>query len=577
MSLIIKTLWVAALFATCAYGATPIIEAKPVREWHAGAMVAAANPLAVDAGIEILKAGGSAVDAAIAIQAVLGLVEPQSSGLGGGSFMLYYDAASGDVISYDGRESAPKGASADMFLDAGGQPLSFLDAVQSGRSVGVPGTVAMLALAHGEHGRLPWPRSWQRSKILAEQGFQVSPRLNMQIIQMLGRGIPSADFIKYFTTDGHQALPIGFVLQNSAYASTVSRIAQYGPKGFYEGPIAAQMVAAVMRAPMPGTLSLSDLKDFKSRRLEPICGPYRVYLVCGMRPPSSGGITVLSILGTLQQFDIRSMNPSTAQPWHYFIEAQRLAFADRDLYLSDERYMRVPQTALIDRDYLRSRAALIQSERALESVSAGQPPGALLALGKDATGDSAGTSHFVVVDSRGNVVSMTTTVESIFGSQRMAAGFFLNNQLTDFSFRPVDAQGQAIANAVAPGKKPRSSMAPTIIFKDGVFELALGSPGSSAIIPYVSKSIIAMIDWDLTPQKAINLPNIVARGPITGELNLLNPPILVDLKNMGHVFRDLSSFTESSGLHVVRMMPDGTLAGGADLRREGKVVSLKAH
>jgi len=550
-----------------------IIEAKPARDWRAGAMVAAANPLAVDAGVEVLRAGGSAVDAAIAVQAVLGLVEPQSSGLGGGAFLVHYDAASGDVVTYDGREVAPQGATADMFLDSSGRPMSFNEAVRSGRSVGVPGAVAMLEMAHREHGRLPWAQPWQPAERLAREGFAVSPRLNELITTVVSRGGFPAQAAAYLTLDGKTPLPVGYQLVNREYAATVNLIARRGSAALREGPLADEIIAAVRSAPVPGSMTLEDLRAYRPNRLEPVCNSYRIYLVCGMRPPSSGGIAVLSVLGILENFDMSNTGPQTTAGWHHFIEAQRLAYADRDHYVADDRYTAVPLAGLIDKTYLKSRAALVSETRALDRVEPGNPPGAA-PRGRDATGNGTGTSHFVIVDGRGNVVSMTTTVESLFGSQRMAGGFFLNNQLTDFSFRPVDDSGAAIANAVAPGKKPRSSMSPTIVFRDGAFELAVGSPGGNAIIAYVSKAIVGMLDWNLTPQQAVDLPNVIARGPIVAEVSRADAKLLEELAKLGHVFRGGRNAGESSGLHAVRVLSDGRLAGAADPRREGKVVAL---
>ena len=551
----------------------PVIEAKPHPAWRSGGMVAAANPLAVDAGVEILKAGGSAVDAAIAVQAVLGLVEPQSSGIGGGAFLVHYDASTGDVITYDGREIAPQGATPDMFLMADGKPMNSLDAIRSGRSIGVPGAVAMLEMAHREHGKLPWARAWQRAADIADTGFAVSPRLNEMITTAVGRGGLPADAAAYLTTDGRTPLPIGSTLVNKRYADSVRRIAREGAKAFREGPLADEIVAAARREPVPGTLSYEDLQAYRPTRLEPVCDTYRVYVVCGMRPPSSGGIAILSVLGTLENFEMASMGPTTAAGWHHFIEAQRLAYADRDTYVADDRYTSVPLSGLIDKSYLRSRAALISANRAMQSVQPGNPPGST-PRGRDATGLFTGTSHFVIVDARGNVVSMTTTVEGLFGSQRMAGGFFLNNQLTDFSFRPVDESGAPIANAVAPGKKPRSSMSPTIVFRDGHFELAVGSPGGNAIIAYVSKALVGMLDWNLSPQQAVDLPNVIARAAPIAELSRIDPTIIEQLSAMGHAFRTNRSAGEGSGLHAVRVLADGRLAGAADTRREGRAVAV---
>ena len=549
------------------------IEAAAEPNWTSGGMVAAANPLAAEAGAEVLRAGGSAVDAAVAVQGVLSLVEPQSSGIGGGAFLVHYSAATGDVITYDGREVAPRGATADMFLDAGGKPLRFFDAVRSGRSVGVPGAVAMLELAHREHGRLPWRQLWRPGITLAETGFAVSPRLHEMITAVVARGSLPANSAAYLTLDGKAPRPVGSLLRNPDYAATLRRIAVQGAKALREGPIAEEIVSAVRADPMPGTLTLEDLRDYRPNRLEPVCNTYRVYLVCGMRPPSSGGVAVLSVLGILSHVDMAARGATTVAGWHYLIEAQRLAYADRDTYVADDRYEAVPIAGLLDRDYLASRAALVSPDRAMQRVEPGRPPGAQL-RGRDATGGTTGTSHFVVVDGRGNVVSMTTTVESLFGSQRMAGGFFLNNQLTDFSFTPFDDKGQPIANAVAPGKKPRSSMSPTIVFRDGRFELAVGSPGGHAIIGYVAKSIVGMLDWGLTPQAAVDLPNVIARGLVVAETARMDPALIESLRAMGHEFRGGRSGGEASGIHAVRRLSDGRLEGAADSRREGKVVAV---
>ncbi len=555
-----------------AVAAPAVVEARPASNRTAGAMVSAANPMAVDAGLAILAQGGSAVDAAIAVQAVLGLVEPQSSGIGGGAFMLHYDARTGDVVAYDGREVAPQGATPGMFMGPDGKPLGFGTAVRTGRSIGVPGAVAMLELAHREHGKLAWGVSWAPAIELATAGFPVPPRMAQMIRAAQGFGGLAPDAAMYLAPAG-TPLVQGQQITNNAYAETLRHIAAEGARAFYEGPLAAAIVAAAAREPTPGSLSLADLKAYQPTRLEPVCRSYRVYLVCGMRPPSSGGIAVLSILGTLENIDMAATTPREPLGWHYFIEAQRLAYADRDMYVADDRFVRVPLEGLLDGPYLRSRAALITADRALATVTAGTPPGAVR-QGSDTTGGTTGTSHFVVVDNAGNVVSMTTTVESVFGSQRMAGGFFLNNQLTDFSFRPTDDQGQPIANAVAPGKKPRSSMSPTIVFENGGFRFAVGSPGGNAIIGYVAKAIVGTLDWHLPPQAAIDLPNIVARGPIAVEQARMDPAIVTRLKEMGHTFRE-GSGGEGSGLHAVLLDETGKLVGAADSRRDGVAKTLE--
>ena len=561
----------ALLLTTCAGPVAPpgatgaVIEAKPAVNWSAGAMVAAANPLAVEAGLEILRKGGSAVDAAIAVQVVLGLVEPQSSGIGGGAFMLFYNAATGDVTAYDGRETAPAGATPTMFVGADGKPEGFLSAVQSGRSVGTPGLIAMLAMAHGDHGALAMADDLAPGIALAEQGFAVSGRMNAVIVMAGSYGALGPDAAAYLTTDGVTPLPVGHVLKNQAYADTLKRIAAEGPRGFYEGPVAEAMVASATKGNAPGTLSLDDLAGYQARRLEPLCAPYRVVLVCGMGPPSSGGLAIANALGILEQFDMSAAG-STVTGWHLLIEAERLAYADRDMYAADDRFVSVPVQGLIDRNYVKSRAALISRDKAMAVAEAGVPPGAPKRAA-DLSGAWTGTSHFSIVDAKGNAVVMTTTVESAFGSQRMAAGFFLNNQMTDFSFLPVDDKGLAIANAVAPGKKPRSSMSPTLVFQDGHFVLGVGSPGGNAIIAYVLKTLVAVLDWKMGPQEAIALANVVARGKVIVEQGF-DPAIRAGLVAMGQQITD-SRAGEASGLHAIMLGADGRLVGGADPRREG--------
>lgn len=544
------------------------IEAKPAGVWTKGAMIAAANPLAVEAGLEVLRAGGSATDAAIAVQAALGLVEPQSSGIGGGAFMLHYDAKTGDVMAYDGREVAPAGATERLFLDEAGKPLPFWTAVTSGRSQGVPGAVAMLHMAWQDHGKLPWARAWQPAIKLANEGFPISPRFNGVAGALKRFGQPTPDAMAYLYGSDGNPLPVGHILKNPAYASTLTTIATQGPKGFYEGPIAAAIVARSGAAPLPGTLSLEDLKNYKPNRLEPICRPYRVHLVCGMGPPSSGGIGVMATLGILSNFDMTASGATTPLGWHRLIEAQRLAYSDRDTYVADDRYVAVPINGLLDSAYLKSRATLISDTATMEKALPGNPPGSTR-RGQDASISLFGTSHFVIVDQMGNVVSMTTTVESLYGSQRMVGGFFLNNQLTDFSFTSVDAAGLPIANAPAGGKKPRSSMAPTIVFdQKGQFELAVGSPGGNAIIAYVAKAIVGILDWNLSPNEAFALPNAIARStPIAFERARATPGLASGLEALGQKLRD-GGGAENSGLHGVLVTPAG-LVGGADPRREG--------
>lgn len=541
-----------------------VAQPKPTTDWKAGAMVSAANPMAVEAGLDILRRGGSAVDAALAIQAVLGLVEPQSSGLGGGAFLIHYDAATGKVTAYDGRETAPTGARADMFL-VDGKPMSFPEAVTSGDSIGTPGLVSLLLLAHADHGKLPLADDFAAAVKLASDGFPAPKRMAAAAGMSAGfYGPMTGEAAAYLFPAGAPIAP-GARIVNAAYADTLTRIAAEGAKGFYEGPVAEAMVAAARAGNRPGTLSLDDLKAYKARKLDALCGPYRALLVCGMGPPSSGGIAVLQTLGVLAQFDMAA-HKGDAIGWHLLIEAERLAYADRDKYAADDTAVPVPVEGLLDPAYLVSRAGLISTEGAMLNAPAGSPMGAPKWASQLA--DYAhGTSHFVVVDAHGNVVSMTTTIEGIYGSQRMAAGFFLNNEMTDFAFAPAGPDGTPIANAVAPGKRPRSSMSPTIVFKDGRFLLAVGSPGGSSIIGYVLKSLVAMLDWGIEPQAALALPNVVARGTPAVEAGF-DPAIRVRLTEMGQQVRDAPP-GEGSGLHAIMLMGDGALKGGADPRREG--------
>ncbi|WP_339742573.1 gamma-glutamyltransferase family protein [uncultured Maricaulis sp.] len=532
------------------------------------AMVAAANPLAVEAGLDALRAGGDAIDAAIAVQTVLGLVEPQSSGLGGGAFMLYYDASTGDLTAYDGRETAPASATPTLFLDEDGQPLSFYDAVFSGHSVGAPGAIAMLALAHGDHGELPWANGFQAAIGLAENGFAVSPRLQGFIAGMAPRSPIDewpASRAYFFLEDG-SALPVGYQLHNQAYADSARAIAADW-RNLYSGPLAAEIVQAVQAEPRPGGLTQSDLAGYQALRREAVCRAYRQWTVCGMPPPASGGVTVNEILGLLEPYDMAATGPQTLEGWRRFIEASRLAYADRDAYVADPEFVTVPVEGLLASDYITTRSNLVAGAVATPHVVAGIPAG-IAAPGVDATPDSPGTSHLVIVDNEGDVISMTTTVESVFGSQRMAGGFFLNNQLTDFSRIPIDADGQPIPNAPAAGKRPRSSMSPTIVFDaNGHFVLATGSPGGSSIIAYTAKTLVGMLDWGLTPQQAIELPNVVANGDIVRIEDGMPANVLAGLQDLGFTLD--ANRGENSGIHIVRRLEDGTLIGGADPRREG--------
>jgi gamma-glutamyltranspeptidase/glutathione hydrolase len=530
------------------------------------AIVASANPLATEAGLATLRAGGAAADAAVAMQAVLGLVEPQSSGLGGGTFISYYDAATRRVSTYNGREFAPAGAGPDLFLGPDGRPLPFITAVLSGRSTGVPGAVAALALLHHEHGKLPWRTLFARAERLAREGFTVSPRLAGMIAGPAPQAA-SEDARRYFTKADGTRYAAGDRLRNVAYADTVHRLAEEGPAALYRGPIARDIVQRVHEGELPGTLSLEDLASYHALETPALCHPWRTFVVCGP-PPPAGTISVLEGLLLLEQTDIGARGPDDPLAWVQLGAAERLLYADRNRYLGDPDFVAVPAAGLLDPGYLRDRATLIGTRIEPTTTEPGRPPGAQ-SPGVDHTVEPGGTTHLVIVDAAGNVVSMTTTVESIFGSGRMVDGFFLNNQLTDFSFAPLDRAGAPAANAVGAHKRPRSAMSPVIVLDmRGRFVAATGSAGGPAIISYVLKTLIGALDWRLPMQAAIALPNLVARGASFGaEASRFDPELLARLNALGFDLR--AGDFEESGLQGVLVRGDGTLEGGVDPRREG--------
>jgi gamma-glutamyltranspeptidase/glutathione hydrolase len=529
--------------------------------------VTAANPIAVEAGLGILRSGGSAIDAAVAVQAALGLVEPQSSGIGGGAFLLYYDARSKRITAYDGREVAPRGATPDMFLDEQGQPLPFADAVTSGRSTGVPGAMAMLGLAHQQHGRLPWAQLFRDVEQLADEGFEVPKRL-ARFANSTFRQATLPDARALFGKPDGSTVQAGDTLQNPPYAATLRLLAGHGPRALLEPPVAGKIIERTHAEPRPGTLAPIDFASYRPRASEPLCRPYRVYVVC-VPPPPSSGVALLQMLAILEHTDIARRGPQDPQAWFLFAEASRLMYADRDRYVADPAFVAVPVNGLLDPAYVASRAQLIGA-RAGDAPVAGEPPqlAAGARFGEDATQEIAGTSHFVVVDGDGDVVSMTTSVESLFGSGRAVGGFFLNNQLTDFSFRAVD-DGRPVANAVAPGKRPRSSMSPVLVLdRDGRLLAALGSPGGSAILAYNAKALVGLLAWQLPLQEAIELPNLIARGKdFFGEAAKFAPGVLEGLEARGVQVKPGRG--EESGLHGVVLHADGRLEGAADPRREG--------
>ena len=530
-------------------------------------MVAAAHPAAVDAGLRMLDKGGTAVDAAIATQLMLTLVEPHASGLGGGAFLLVHDGKSKKPVAYDGRETAPTGASPSLFMTPEGKPMAFQDAVVGGRSVGVPGTVRLLEVAHARHGKLAWAALFEPAIEAAEKGFVLTPRLYELLTKDKGLIDQPASRAYFFGEDG-KPKPVGTVLRNPELAKTLRLIAAKGSDAFYAGEIASDIVAAVRGHPKnPGTLSLEDLAGYRVRDVEPLCGPYRQLTLCGMPPSSSGGIAVLQILGILAKHDLARVRPNSVEAVHLFAEAGRLAYADRGKYVADDRFVDVPVKGLVDPTYIATRARMISAEKSLGKAEAGTPPGLKVALADDPVDEVAGTSHIAIVDRFGNAVSMTSTIEGFFGSKVMVRGFLLNNQLTDFNFAPVEG-GQAVANSVAPGKRPRSSMAPFLVYDapSGTLDMVIGSPGGSLIINYVAKAIVATYDWKMDMQAAIALPNRGSRnGPTEIEKGTELEGTVAALKSIGH---DARAIDMTSGLHGIRRTKAGW-EGGADPRREG--------
>jgi len=530
-------------------------------------MVAAANPYAAQAGLDMLRAGGSAVDAAIATQMVLGLVEPESSGLGGGAFMVLYDPAKNKVTSFDGRETAPASASPEMFLDAGGHPRPHGEVVPGGLSVGVPGVVAMLEMAHKKYGRLPWAKLFAPAIKLARNGFPVGPKLaNTIAIDTEAAQMPDIKRT-FFHADG-TPYKQGEIFKSPAYAATLEAIAKHGAHAFYSGAIAQSIVDAVQHAPVnQGGMTLADLGAYRAVERAPVCGTYRGDKICSMPPPSSGGVAVLQILAMLERFPSSDLQPDTLSYAQLFTQANRLAFADRNEYLGDPGFVCVPVEGLLNKQYLAQRSALIDPNRDMGTVPAGTPPDRGKCIyAPQRTPQRHGTSHLSVVDDKGEVVAMTTTIESGFGAMIMASGFLLNNELTDFSLEPM-RDGRPVANAPAPGKRPMSAMAPSIVFDThGKFLIAAGSPGGPVIISDVAGALIALIDGGLTPQQTAALPHIFnMNGPTIIEKGTKLEALTPKLEAMGHTVRAVSVY---SGLHIIEKTKDGYI-GGADPRRDG--------
>ncbi|WP_086509642.1 gamma-glutamyltransferase [Billgrantia desiderata] len=596
--------WLACVVSSCALGLPLLASAETAFQYEAPAIapesasgysekpgwaterfaVAAANPLATDAGYQVLRAGGSAVDAAIAVQMVLTLVEPQSSGIGGGAFLMHYDGS--EVKAYDGRETAPRAASESLFLNGEGEPLEFMEAAASGLSVGVPGTVRMLEMAHERHGKLPWAELFAPAITLAEEGFEVSPRLHTSLAAEERLRDDALGGTFYYTEEG-EPLPQGHRLQNPALAEILRKIAEEGSKALHTGPIAEDLVSRVQGHPgRPGVISLEDMATYVAKEREPLCTDWQAYRVCGFPPPSSGHLTIMQILGVMEQLpDIEEPmeedRPSTE--WlHRFLEASRLAFADRGKFIADPDFVNPPGgdwNSMLDEEYLAERAELI-GERSVgpDGAEAGNPGEVEMAWSMQLTQPEYGTSHISIIDEEGNALAMTTTIEAAFGSRILAdggtglpGGYLLNNELTDFSFRPLGADGTPIANRVEPGKRPRSSMSPTLVFDRETDELvaSLGSPGGAAIIHYTAKALVAMLDWGLDAQEALNLPHaITLGGPAYLEEGRFPAEVLEALNELGH---EASERELVSGLQAIQRTEDGYF-GGADPRREGVVM-----
>ena len=527
-------------------------------------MIVAAHPAAAQAGFDMFAEGGSAIDAAIATLLALNVVEPQSSGIGGGAFAVIAEADG--VTSWDARETAPAGATPDMFIEEG-EPMPFLTAVASGDSVGVPGLVRLLEALHERHGKLPWARLFEPAIALAEEGFAVSERL-AESIASTGDRLVEADAGAVFVP-GSVAIPAGDTLRQPALARTLQTIAEEGPDAFYEGPIAEAIVHSVTRGPREGTMAIEDLAGYRVVERPAVCHPFAGYEVCGMGPPSSGATTVGQMLMLLDRTGAADLSAEDPQLWHLFAEASRLAYADRARYLADPDFVDVPVRGLLDPAYMDERARLVSLDAASEGEArAGDPPfreGRLHA--PDAPRDRPGTTHVSAVDGEGLAVSITASIETAFGSGRMAEGFLLNNQLTDFSFLPATEDGTPIANAVAPGKRPRSSMSPTVVLQEDRPAVLTGSPGGSRIPEYVAQNLVGMLLLGLDPAEAAALAHVSQRnaGPVTVEPGIA-PAIVEGLKAMGHA-TDAADLI--SGVHTIRILPDGTLQGGADPRREG--------
>lgn len=562
---LVQALLPLALLAGCATAQT----SAPAPRAATGA-VSAADPRAAAAGQEMLRQGGSATDAAIAIAIALTVVEPQSSGIGGGGFLVHHEGRTGKLSSFDGRETAPMAATERLFLGADGKPLAMGDAVPGGTSVGVPGNIRMFAMAHQRHGKLPWAKLFEPAIRLARDGFEISPRM-AEFLETRGRTAAFSAWGKsYFYNPDGTPKPAGTLLRNPALAATLTTIAQRGPDSFYVGPLAEALVNTVRSAAKnPSAMTVGDLASYDAKERPVLCGSYRGYRICGMSPPSSGAINVYQMLKQIERFDLRALGKDSSEAWHLIAESQRLAYADRDAYMADPDFAPVPAEGLMSDAYLASRSGLIRRDSRMARVEAGTPPGAR-SMTPARSPEPAGTSHMVAVDAAGNVATLTSTIEGPFGSGLTVSGMYLNNELTDFSFAP-ERNGAPVANKVEPGKRPRSAMSPTIVYgPDGKVRLALGAAGGATIIAQVAKTIIAVIDWDLPVEEAIALHQLVAMGDgVAVEQGTALEAMIPALRAKGHIV-------------VARALPlkgnavewrDGRWIGGADRRSEGKALA----
>ncbi|MEQ1551001.1 gamma-glutamyltransferase [Sphingorhabdus sp.] len=556
------SLFLVALFA---FAASPLAA-------QSKGIATSADPRATAAGAEILAKGGSASDAAMAMMLALTVVEPQSSGIGGGGFLVHYDAKGATISTINGRETAPAAATPQRFTDAEGKPLPFLQAFPGGKSVGVPGNISLMAEAHRKWGKLKWAEIFKPAIRLADKGFVVNQTLDSRLL-MIERLWPQFETAKSIYWVNGKPAKAGMTLRNPALAKTLKLIAKKGPNAFYTGAIANSIVDSVTKSPVaPGDMTLADLAAYKAVEQNAVCAPYRVYVVCGMAPPSSGATTVLQILGSLERFDMKAMGKDDPKSWYLIGQAMQLAYADREKYLGDASFVQVPVSGLIDKAYLAERSALIDPAKARTDYPAGSPPGAMPRTAA-ISGEVAGTTHFSAVDAKGSIANMTSTIEGPFGSQLIAGGFFLNNELTDFTFAP-EKDGAPVANRVEGGKRPLSSMAPTIVFdRDGKPVLALGSAGGKRIIMHVTKTLVGVLDFGLPLKEAIALPNIYfGGGSLLVEENTALANALDMIAAFGQQVKPADLGSKVNGVQLV----DGKWTGAADPRSEGTAVSVDA-